>query len=75
MGREVSWVEARGTVGKRVKWVSGRKRRRRRRTGVVFQKMDFSPRLFASVEPMWVFLHQSLVSVELFEGTGLARVR
>ena len=37
MGREVSWVGAGGTVGKRVKWVSGRKRRPRRRTGVVFQ--------------------------------------
>ena len=27
MGREVSWVRAGGTVGKRVKWVSERKRR------------------------------------------------
>ena len=37
MGREVSWVGAGGTVGKRVKWVSRRKRRPRRRTGDVFQ--------------------------------------
>ena len=72
MGKEVSWVGAGGTVGKRVKWVSGRTRRQRRRTGDVFQQMDFSPGLFAGVGPMQVFLRQLLLLLELSEGTGVA---
>ena len=38
-------------LGKRVKWVYGRKSKRRRRTGVVLL-VDFSFELFTDVGPM-----------------------
>ena len=51
MAREVSWVGARVKLGKRVKWVYGRKSTCWHWTGVVFL-VDFSPELFSGIGPM-----------------------